>query len=128
MRILSAIRNKKNGIRLAMMVAGLLAVGPMLLLSASSAHGTSLTLVNNSAKEISHLYLSPVDNDLWGPDQLNGSSISPGATRTINVSWEQSTVKLVAEDQDGCFLSTTVEASDNAVWTIAVDAVRNCGD
>jgi hypothetical protein len=97
-------------------------------LSGASAPPLTITIVNNSGGEIRSLYLSPADNDNWGSDQLNDSSIAAGATRTLNVSWDQSTVKLVAEDQDGCFLSTTVQASGNPVWTIASDATRNCGN
>ena len=96
----------------------------------STASGPPLTLtikvVNNSGWEIRHLYLSPVSNDNWGSDQLS-AYISPGTTRTLNVSWDQSTVKLVAEDQDGCFLSTTVDATGSPVWTITSDASRDCG-
>ena len=43
------------------------------------------------------------------------------------MSWDQSTVKLVAEDQDGCFLTTTVEATGNPVWTITSEVTRDCG-
>jgi hypothetical protein len=51
----------------------------------------------------------------------------PGATRNLEVSWDQATVKLVAEDQDGCFLNTTVAATGSPVWTIASDTPRDCG-
>ena len=88
----------------------------------------TITVVNNSNWEIRHLYLSPANSDNWGPDQLDNSPISPGVTRTLNVSWDQSTVKLVAEDQDGCFLSKTVDASGNPSWTIDSNATRNCGN
>jgi hypothetical protein len=98
------------------------------LTSFASAPPLTITVVNNSNLEIRHLYLSPASNDNWGPDQLNNSSINPGITRTLNVSWEQSTVKLIGEDQDGCFLSKTVEASGSAAWTIDNDATRNCGN
>jgi len=97
-------------------------------LSATTTSSLTITVVNNSSREIRRLYLSPVDNDNWGPDQLDESSISPGATRTLNVSWDQSTVKLVAEDQDGCFMYMTVQASGNPVWTITSDTTRNCGN
>lgn len=98
------------------------------LSGASSPPPLTITVVNNSAWEIRYLYLSPANNDDWGPDQLNDSAIRQGATRTLNVSWDQSTVKLVAEDLDGCFLSTTVAATGSPVWTIPSDAARNCGN
>jgi hypothetical protein len=96
--------------------------------SGAAATTLTITVVNNSAWQIRYLYLSPANNHNWGPDQLNESSISPGASRTLNVSWDQSTVKLVAEDQDGCFLYQTVDASGSLVWTIASDAARDCGN
>ena len=99
------------------------------LTSPSTATKSLLTIrvVNNSNWEIRHLYLSPADNNNWGDDQLN-EAISSGATRNLEVSWDQSTVKLVAEDQDGCFLNTTVETTGSPVWTITTDTVRNCGN
>jgi hypothetical protein len=98
------------------------------LTSLASAPPLTITVTNNSSREIRHLYLSPANNDNWGPDQLNNSSIDSGASRQLNVSWEQSTVKLVAEDQDGCFLSQTVEASGEPAWTIDNNTSRNCGN
>ena len=96
--------------------------------SLASAPTLTITVNNNSSREIRHLYLSPANNNNWGPDQLNNSSINPGGTRQLNASWEQSTVKLVAEDQDGCFLQTTVEASGSPEWTIDNNTNRNCGN
>jgi hypothetical protein len=96
--------------------------------SLASALTLTITVNNNSSREIRHFYLSPADNDSWGPDQLNNSTIGSGSSRQLNVSWEQSTVKLIAEDQDGCFLQTTVEASGNPVWTIDNNTSRNCGN
>ena len=98
------------------------------LTSLASAPPLTITVTNNSSREIRHFYLSPASNDNWGPDQLNNSSIGPGASRQLNVSWEQSTVKLVAEDQDGCFSSMTVEASGEPSWTIDNNTSRNCGN
>jgi hypothetical protein len=96
--------------------------------SLASAPTLTITVNNNSSLEIRHLYLSPANNENWGPDQLNNSPISSGISRQVNVSWEQSTVKLVAEDQDGCFLQTTVEASGSPEWTIDNNTSRNCGN
>ena len=85
-----------------------------------------ITVVNNSAQEIRRLYLAPANTDNWGPDQLGQSPISPGGSRTLNVSWDQSTVKLVGEDQDGCFVTTTIEATSGATWTITNNSARDC--
>jgi hypothetical protein len=122
-----ALLSARTGFLFLMLVAVFGALSTLTPLSGASSPPLTITVVNNSAWEIRSLYLSPVNNDNWGLDQLNESPISPGATRTLDVSWDQSTVKLVGEDQDGCFLSTTVEAAGNPVWTIASDATRNCG-
>ncbi|HXD31204.1 MAG TPA: hypothetical protein VN643_08810 [Pyrinomonadaceae bacterium] len=126
--LLHALLSSKTRFRFLLLVAVLVALSTLATLSGASAPPLTITVVNNSGWEIRSLYLSPVNSDNWGPDQLNESSISPGATRTLNTSWDQSTVKLVAEDQDGCFMQATVEASGNPVWTIASDATRNCGN
>jgi len=110
-----------------MLVAVLFALTVLTPRSTATVPSLTINVVNNSGREIRHFYLSPADNDNWGADQLNGSSINAGATRTLAVSWDQSTVKLVAEDQDGCFVSTTVEATGSRDWTITSDAARNCG-
>lgn len=126
--LLHALVSSKTRFRFLMLAAVFGLLSTLTPLSGATASTLTITVVNNSGWEIRNLYLSPADNDNWGSDQLNESSIAAGATRTLNVSWDGSTVKLVAEDQDGCFMETTVAASGNPVWTIASDATRNCGN
>lgn len=109
------------------LAAGLCALVTLVPRSNASVTQLTVNLVNNSDGEIFHLYLSPADNDDWGADQLNETKITAGSTRTLQLSWDQSTVKLVAEDQDGCFLTTTVDATGTKVWTIANNTPRDCG-
>lgn len=104
-------------------LVGLAALAPLSKATAP----LSITVVNNSDKQIRHFYLSSTNSDNWGPDQLS-EPISAGTSRTLNVSWEQSTIKLVAEDQDGCFMYQTVEASGSLTWTITGYTSRDCGD
>jgi hypothetical protein len=120
------VLNSKLYFRVLLFVAGfcLLAV---VIPRVTATSALSISIVNNGASEIRHFYLSPADNDNWGPDQLNETAISPGATRNLDVSWDQSTVKLVAEDQDGCFLYATVAATGSPLWTITNDTPRDCG-
>lgn len=127
MKTLSTILNLRNTLRLALLAVVLCSMGTVLL-HAAPAQNVTLTVVNNSGKDIRYLYLSPADNDNWGTDQLNNSAISAGATRTLNISWDQSSIKLVGEDPDGCFLSTTLTVASSIEWTISSDAPRNCGD
>jgi hypothetical protein len=110
-----------------LLAAGLGALVALAPRSNASATQLTVNLVNNSAGEIRHLYLSPADNDNWGADQLNETVITAGSTRTLQLSWDQSTVKLVAEDQDGCFLTTPVDATGTQSWTITNNTPRDCG-
>jgi hypothetical protein len=123
-------KSKSNANRFAivLIVIGILAVVPLL----SGAHTpatTNITIVNNSNREIRHLYLSPSNSDNWGPDQLDGSVISSGGgSYTLsNVSCAQANIKVIAEDQNGCFFYKIVDCTDNATWTITNDATPDCG-
>ena len=107
----------------------LCAIASAPLLSSAHSPSASVRVVNNSGWEIRHLYLSPVGRDDWGPDQLNDGVISPGGEFTVsNISCsEGSTIKVISEDADGCFLSQVVACSESAVWTITNNATPNCG-
>jgi len=99
------------------------------LASRASGPLSGITIVNNSTREIHHVYLSAPDQNNWGPDQLVQSVISPnGGSFTINnVSCNGSTIKVIAEDQDGCFSYQVVSCS-GATWTISNDTARDCGN
>lgn len=88
----------------------------------------SINLTNNSGRAIVHLYLSPPDSDNWGPDLLADNAIASGSSFTISAECNQASVKVVAEDQDGCFVSSVVECSGSPTWTITSDAARDCGN
>ena len=107
---------------------GMMVCGP--LLSRAHAPATAITVVNNSSREIRHLYLSAPDQNNWGSDQLVNSVISPdGGSFTIsNVSCAGSTIKVIAEDHEGCFIYKVVTCSETVTWTITNDATRDCGN
>jgi len=128
MKIPNTILNLRNAISLTLLAAVICCMGTVFVLYAAPSQGVELRVVNDSTREIRYLYLSPAENDNWGADQLNESAISPGGTRTINFTWDQSSVKLVGEDQDGCFLSATLNVSSNMQWTITNEAQPNCGN
>jgi len=115
------------------LVALAICVGIMVYAPAlSNAHvsaTTSITIVNNSGREIRHVYLSAPDQNNWGSDQLVNSVISPnGGSFTIgNVSCS-GTIKVIAEDQEGCFSYQVVSCSEGSTWTITNDTARDCGN
>ena len=99
------------------------------LLSNAYAPTTSITIVNNSSREIRHIYLSPPDQNNWGSDQLSSAVSANGGSVTLgNVSCGGSSIKIIAEDQEGCFSYQVVSCSDSATWTITSETARDCGN
>jgi hypothetical protein len=127
MKNTSGILNSRKCLRIVLAAAVLCTSSTVFWIYGASLQSVQLTIVNNSAKDIRYLYLSPAENDNWGPDQLNNSGIGAGARRTVQFTWEPATIKLVAEDQDGCFLTKTVTVSSSIEWMITSDTPRNCG-
>src|SRR6266853_464397 len=80
---------------------------PLLSSARSKSASTSVNIVNSSSREIRNVYLSHVNAEYWGSNQLGNSTISAGQSFDLNISsWDQQQVKVIGEDQDGCFLST----------------------
>ncbi len=106
----------------------LLAVVAIPLRSSARVPATSVNIVNNSNKMIRNVYLSHVNTDDWSANQLGEATISPGQSFALNnLACDQQQVKVIAEDQDGCFLSTVVNCGDSATWTVTNDSSRDCG-
>jgi hypothetical protein len=93
---------------------------------ATTPSSVTVNVVNNSQKVISHLYFASAGSDNWTADQLSGS-ISAGSSQNVSVTWSESTVQLIAEDEDGCFLTTTIDNSGSPSWTITNTTTRDCG-
>ena len=106
-----------------------IALVPMVSGARSTTASTSVTIVNNSSREVRNVYLSHVNADDWSGNQLSeGTSIAPGNSVTLsNLACDQQQVKVIGEDQDGCFLSTVVSCGDSATWTVTNDTARDCG-
>jgi hypothetical protein len=119
----------RNPRGLIIICVALLAMASAPLLSTARTPATSVNIVNNSNKEIRNVYLSHVNTDDWSGDQLSsGATIAPGQSFTLNnVACDQQQVKVIGEDQDGCFVSTVVTCGDSATWTITNDTARDCG-
>lgn len=116
------------GFRSLIFCAILYALAYLPVLTRAGSQAASLTVVNNSALEISHLYLSPADSDIWSADQLS-SVISPGHSSTLNnLVCNQGTVKVISEDQNGCFLSRVISCDGSTTWTITNDDQPDCGN
>ena len=122
------MKNSRINRNLWRLVALSIALFALTALSSARTATTSVNIVNNSNREIRNVYLSHVNLDDWGSNQLGDAIISPGQSFALNnVACDQQQVKVVAEDQDGCFLSTVVSCGDSASWTITSDSARDCG-
>ena len=98
-------------------------------LSNARVASTSIAITNNSGREIRHVYLSAPDQNNWGSDQLSGSVISPnGGSFTVSANCDGASIKVIAEDAEGCFSYQVVSCSEGASWTITNDTARDCGN
>src|SRR5438552_18557218 len=111
-------------VTLVALVLGIL-VGVTPQWSSANSGSTAITVANNSGLTIQHVYLSPINQNSWGSDQLNNSAIGPGSSATISTAGEGS-IRVIAEDKDGCFLSAAVTCSDTAARTITNNTTRDC--
>jgi hypothetical protein len=107
----------------------LLAFASLPVLLSARTQTASIKIVNNSNRVIRNVYLSHVDVEDWGGDQLSeGATISPEQSFTVtNITCDQSQIKVIGEDRDGCFLSAVVSCGDDATWTITNDTPADCG-
>ena len=99
------------------------------LMSRAHAPATSITIVNNSSREIRHVFLSAADQNNWGPNQLGSSVIAAGggSVTLSDVACDAANIKVITEDHEGCFLSKIVACSEATTWTITNDATPDCG-
>lgn len=124
--------HKSNPLSIALLVLGLL-VATMVyspLLSKAYAPTSAITIVNNSSHEVRHVFLSAPDQNNWSSDQIGSSTIpANGGSATIsNVSCNGPSIKVIAEDEDGCFIYQVVTCADSVTWTITDAATRDCGN
>jgi len=105
----------------------LLALVAVPLMSSARTAATSVNIVNDSSRGIHNVYLSHVNADDWTGNHLGNATIPAGQSFTLsNVACDQQQVKVIAEDEDGCFLSTVVNCGDSATWTITNASARDC--
>jgi hypothetical protein len=98
-------------------------------LSSARTPTTSVNIANNSNKAIVNVYISHANADDWGANQLGNTTISPGQSFTVsNVACDQGQFKVIAEDQNGCFLSMIVNCGEDSTWTITDQTPNDCGN
>ena len=88
----------------------------------------TVTIRNNSSWNLHHFYVSPHDQNTWGPDQLGDEVIANGESFTItDIPCDAYDLKLVDEDGDQCIITDIDLCNENLVWTIDQSVLANCG-
>jgi len=98
------------------------------LLLAAPALAATVRIVNSSAWEIHHLYLSPSDTVNWGPDQL-GDAIIAGDNGTFtltNIPADDYDIRIVDEDGDECVIEDVDIDADHETWSITSKDLLAC--
>ena len=99
------------------------------MLSCAQAQTTNITVTNSSGWQIKHLYLATAGQDNWGPDQLNGTVVNHGESFTINsAACTGAGLKIITEDQNGCFISHTADCAGDIAWTVTDSETPDCGN
>ena len=88
---------------------------------------SKVTIRNQSNWDIHHLFMSPVDKDTWGPDQLGEEVISKGESFMLHsIPCDSYDVKIVDDDGDECIVEDVDLCRDNATWTITNKDLLEC--
>ncbi|MGE0040668.1 MAG: hypothetical protein AB7V01_05740 [Vicinamibacterales bacterium] len=89
----------------------------------------SVTVINHSLWEIHEFYLSTVDDNDWGPDQLEDEIIEAegGEFKLTGIPVGRYDVKLVDEDADECVVEDVAIGIDGSeTWEITSKDLLKC--
>lgn len=107
-------------------LAGVVCAAALLVSTFAHAQKSNVTIKNKSDWSIQNFFLSPVDTDDWGPDQLGDEVIGTGGTFTLTgVPCDSYDVRLVDEDGDECIVAE-VDICTNNGWVISNDDLLDC--
>lgn len=86
-----------------------------------------VTISNKSSWDLHHLFISSVDEEEWGPDQLGDAVIVSGEDFTLNnIPCDAYDVRLVDEDGDECVVSAVPLCVDKDAWVIEDSDLLAC--
>lgn len=93
----------------------------------SEASDSQVTIVNKSDWQIHQLFLSSVDEEDWGPDQLGNEIIDTDGRFTLQgIPCDDYDVRLVDEDGDECVVGGVALCGDQDKWFITNDDLLSC--
>ncbi|HEX7184154.1 MAG TPA: hypothetical protein VF756_20150 [Thermoanaerobaculia bacterium] len=87
----------------------------------------NVKIKNKSDWEIHHFFLSSVDDEEWGPDQLGDDVIGTGESFELRkIPCGSYDVMLVDEDGDECIVSEVDVCSGSEGWVITNEDLLEC--
>lgn len=114
--------------RKSMLLLGLavaMAIGPVVV--RAGAYDSVVKIVNESLWDIHHLYLSSVEDEEWGPDQLGDAVIESGDSFQLHgIPCDDYDVKIVDEDGDSCVVGGVTLCGDDDAWVITDEDLLAC--
>ena len=95
--------------------------------AAAAAKKADVQITNRSDWDIHHFFLSAVDEEQWGPDQLGDEVIASGDSFTLTeVPCDEYDVRLVDEDGDECVVGAVDICGQNQSWVIKSEDLLAC--
>jgi hypothetical protein len=111
-------------------VAGVIACALLLPTGAFAKDGkrnANVTVKNTSDWSLHHFFLSPSEEDEWGPDQLGDEVIKTGGSFTLtSIPCDKYDVKLVDEDGDECVVEAVDLCASHDQWVVDNDDLLAC--
>jgi hypothetical protein len=108
-------------------LAGVVCAAALLVPTFAHAAGNTVVIKNKSDWSIQHFFLSPVETEEWGPDQLGDHVINTGDTFTLKgVPCDSYDVRLVDEDGDECVVAEVDVCNGQEGWIITNDDLLDC--
>lgn len=105
----------------------LIAAALLVVSAAAAAETSTVSLTNESSWTITEMYLSAVDIEEWGPDQLGEKMIAPGDSYSLSdVPCDVYDVRLVDEDGDVCVVGGVKLCGADSAWKIGDDDLLDC--
>ena len=87
----------------------------------------SVTIVNESEWRLDHLYLSSVDTNEWGADQLGKDVIGKNESFKItDIPCDAYDVKLIDEDGDECVVEDVDLCGSKETWRVTSKDLLAC--
>lgn len=96
------------------------------LLGTSAAVGASVTIHNGSSWAFFQLFISPVNQESWGPDLLGNQVVPSGESVHISGDCDTYDIKLVDEDGDECVVTDVDICSSGETWTVDDEDLLAC--